>query len=122
MTCPLGVALSMRRTHREASMSARLVLSDGTIFRGQAVGASGTVTGEAVFNTGMTGYQEVLSDPSYRGQLVTMTYPEIGNYGIVDADMESGGVHLSGFIMKRYKSSLRATESLPAFWLIKSLA
>ncbi|MDA3961668.1 MAG: carbamoyl phosphate synthase small subunit, partial [Planctomycetota bacterium] len=67
---------------------ARLVLSDGTILRGNAVGAKGTSVGEAVFNTGMTGYQEVLTDPSYRGQIVTMTYPEIGNYGINAADME----------------------------------
>ena len=99
-------------------MSARLVLSDGSVFRGQAVGAKGTVTGEAVFNTGMTGYQEVLSDPSYRGQLVTMTYPEIGNYGVAEADMESSTVHLSGFIMKRcckVPSNFRANESLPAF-------
>ena len=99
-------------------MSARLVLSDGSIFRGQSVGAPGTITGEAVFNTGMTGYQEVLSDPSYRGQLVTMTYPEIGNYGIAHSDMESNGVHLSGFIMKRcckVPSNFRANESLPDF-------
>ena len=68
---------------------ARIAFADGTIFRGRSVGATGTIGGEAVFNTGMNGYQEVLSDPSYRGQIVTMTYPEIGNYGANEADSES---------------------------------
>ncbi|TVR11100.1 MAG: carbamoyl-phosphate synthase small subunit [Planctomycetota bacterium] len=97
---------------------ARLVLSDGTIFRGRAVGAIGTVEGEAVFNTGMTGYQEVLSDPSYRGQIVTMTYPEIGNYGIIPEDMESDHCQLAGFVMRsccHHPSNFRSTISLPDF-------
>ena len=101
---------------------ARLALADGTIFRGEAVGATGTVTGEAVFNTGMTGYQEVLTDPSYRGQIVTMTYPEIGNYGISKEDHESGDdngkVHLSGFVMRQCchePSNFRSDLSLPDF-------
>lgn len=94
---------------------ARLVFADGTIFRGTAVGATGTVAGEAVFNTGMSGYQEVLTDPSYRGQIVTMTYPEIGNYGIAEADMESGKAQVSGFVMRRccpWPSNFRSRFSL----------
>ena len=98
--------------------SARLVLADGSIFRGLAVGAKGTAQGEAVFNTGMTGYQEVLSDPSYTGQIVTMTYPEIGNYGINRADMESTSAQAAGFVMRRcceVPSNFRADCSLPEF-------
>lgn len=98
---------------------ARLVLNDGTIFRGRSVGARGTVSGEAVFNTGMTGYQEVLTDPSYRGQIVTMTYPEIGNYGIADADMESEQAQVAGFVMRnccQVPSNFRSATSLPD-WL-----
>jgi carbamoyl-phosphate synthase small subunit len=82
------------------------------------VGAVGSTTGEAVFNTGMTGYQEVLTDPSYTGQIVTMTYPEIGNYGINAADMESDRAFAAGFVMRQccdVPSNFRATESLPAF-------
>ncbi len=97
---------------------ARLVFADGTIFRGRSVGAIGTTTGEAVFNTGMTGYQEVLSDPSYCGQIVTMTYPEIGNYGISPQDMESDRAQVSGFVMRdccEVPSNFRSVESLPAF-------
>ena len=98
--------------------AARLVFADGTIFRGRSVGAIGTTTGEAVFNTGMTGYQEVLSDPSYRGQIVTMTYPEIGNYGITPLDMESDRAQVSGFVMRdccEVPSNFRSVESLPDF-------
>lgn len=98
--------------------TARLVLADGTIFRGRSVGAEGTIGGEAVFNTGMTGYQEVLTDPSYRGQIVAMTYPEIGNTGINPADMESAKAHLAGFVMRNcceVPSNFRSTESLPDF-------
>ena len=96
----------------------RLALADGTIFRGRSVGAVGTVVGEAVFNTGMTGYQEVLTDPSYRGQIVAMTYPEIGNYGIIPADMESDRAQVSGFVMRQccdHPSSFRSVETLSAF-------
>jgi carbamoyl-phosphate synthase small subunit len=98
--------------------SARIAFADGTIFRGRSVGATGTVGGEAVFNTGMSGYQEVLSDPSYRGQIVTMTYPEIGNYGICPEDMESERAQAAGFIMRQccdQPSNFRSHESLPAF-------
>ncbi len=79
-----------------------LALADGRIFRGRAFGALGEVTGEVVFNTAMTGYQEVLTDPSYKGQLVCMTYPEIGNVGINREDEESARVYVEGFIVKEY--------------------
>jgi carbamoyl-phosphate synthase small subunit len=81
-----------------------LALADGRIFRGRAFGAIGEVTGEVVFNTAMTGYQEVLTDPSYKGQLVCMTYPEIGNVGINQEDAESARVYVEGFIVKEYVS------------------
>ncbi len=100
----------------------RLALADGTVFRGRSVGAFGTVVGEAVFNTGMTGYQEVLTDPSYRGQIVAMTYPEVGNYGISPEDMESDRAQVSGFVMRQccdVPSNFRAVESLSAF-LVRS--
>src|SRR5437868_13928957 len=75
---------------------ARLALEDGTVYSGTAFGATGEVDGEVCFNTSMTGYQEILTDPSYRGQIVTMTYPQIGNYGVNDEDVESPKPHLSG--------------------------
>ena len=79
---------------------AKLALEDGTIFTGKAFGAIGEVDGEVCFNTSMTGYQEILTDPSYRGQIVTMTYPEIGNYGVNSEDVESRKPHLAGFIVR----------------------
>jgi len=94
---------------------AKLALEDGTVFTGSAVGADGEVDGEVCFNTSMTGYQEILTDPSYRGQIVTMTYPEIGNYGVNDEDIESWQPHLAGFIVKersRRSSNFRAEEAL----------
>lgn len=97
---------------------ALLALEDGTTFTGWSCGAEGTAFGEAVFNTSLTGYQEVLTDPSYAGQIVTMTMPHIGNYGVNGADMESRGVFASGFVvreMSRVVSSWRAEESLPSF-------
>lgn len=81
---------------------ARILLEDGTIIEGKSFGAEGTMFGEIVFNTGMTGYQEILTDPSYGGQIVTMTYPLIGNYGINETDIESTSVKVSGFIVKEY--------------------
>jgi len=81
-------------------LTAHLVLGDGTTYAGKRLGAEGTSVGEVVFNTGMTGYQEVLTDPSYAGQLVTMTYPLIGNYGINDDDFESSRLQPAGFIVK----------------------
>lgn len=81
-------------------MTAKLLLEDGTIYEGQSFGAEGTSFGELVFNTSMTGYQEILTDPSYAGQIITMTYPEIGNYGINDDDFESERPAARGFIVK----------------------
>jgi carbamoyl-phosphate synthase small subunit len=82
---------------------ALLVLSDGTVFEGRGFGAEGETIGEVVFNTSMTGYQEILTDPSYRGQIVTMTYTQIGNYGVNSEDIESpGGPKVEGFIVKEY--------------------
>ena len=81
---------------------AMLALADGRVFRGRAFGALGEVTGEVVFNTAMTGYQEVLTDPSYKGQLVCMTYPEIGNVGINREDEESARIYVQGFIVREY--------------------
>lgn len=99
-------------------MKAILALEDGTIFEGTSFGATGTVTGEACFNTSMTGYQEVLTDPSYRGQIVTMTYPLIGNYGVCEADNESAHPQVRGFAVEevaRVHSNWRAEEALPAW-------
>lgn len=82
---------------------ALLVLADGTVFEGKSFGAEGETIGEVVFNTSMTGYQEILTDPSYKGQIVTMTYPQIGNYGINQEDIESvGGPKVEGFVVKEY--------------------
>jgi carbamoyl-phosphate synthase small subunit len=81
-------------------MNAILALEDGTWFKGVSAGAPGETSGEVVFNTSMTGYQEVLTDPSYAGQIVTMTAPQIGNYGIAAADHESGGPRVAGFIVR----------------------
>jgi len=81
-------------------MNAILALEDGTWFKGVSAGAPGETSGEVVFNTSMTGYQEVLTDPSYAGQIVTMTAPQIGNYGIAAADYESGGPRVAGFVMR----------------------
>jgi len=81
-------------------MRAILALEDGSVFEGQAVGARASACGEVCFNTSMTGYQEILTDPSYKGQIVTMTYPEIGNYGVNPEDIESGQPHVAGFVMR----------------------
>jgi carbamoyl-phosphate synthase small subunit len=92
-----------------------LALEDGTVFRGTAFGASVARAGEVVFNTSLSGYQEVLSDPSYRGQIVTMTSPHIGNYGVTPEDMESHRLWLSGFVVReqsRMTSNYRATGTL----------
>jgi len=97
---------------------ALLALEDGAVFRGWACGASGEAFGELCFNTSMTGYQEVLTDPSYAGQIVTMTMPHIGNYGTNGADMESRGVFAKGFVVREMcarPSNWRSEESLPDF-------
>ena len=99
-------------------MKAVLALADGRIFTGKSFGATGEALGEVVFNTAMSGYQEVLTDPSYKGQMVTMTYTQIGNTGINPEDIESRGLFLSGFIVKEYQdcySNWRATMSLDAY-------
>jgi carbamoyl-phosphate synthase small subunit len=97
---------------------ALLVLEDGSVFEGTAFAGGGETMGEVVFNTGMTGYQEVITDPSYKGQIVTMTYPLVGNYGINGEDMESAGIHLEGFIVREYQpnpSNWRMKQSLKSF-------
>ncbi len=99
-------------------MPARLLLEDGTVFDGTAIGVPGTTFGEIVFNTAATGYQEILTDPSYRGQIVLMTYPEIGNYGVNTEDFESSQIHSAGFVTRRLSpttSSWRANSSLQDF-------
>jgi len=98
--------------------AAKLALADGTVFEGTAFGAEGEVYGEVVFNTSMTGYQEILTDPSYNGQIVTMTYPLIGNYGINSGDAESGRVALRGFIVRELceePSNYRSEQSLDEY-------
>ena len=92
-----------------------LYLEDGAHFLGQSLSVTGETVGEAVFNTAMTGYQEVLTDPSYAGQIVVMTYPLIGNYGVNDEDIESSSVHVKGFVVKEFcrtHSNFRATQGL----------
>jgi carbamoyl-phosphate synthase small subunit len=99
-------------------MKALLALADGTIFTGTAFGAEGETVGEVVFNTSLTGYQEILTDPSYKGQIVTMTYPEIGNVGINSEDMESRQPFVEGFIVKEYwerPSNWRSQQSLARY-------
>lgn len=98
--------------------SALVVLADGTYFEGEGFGHEGVAFGEVVFNTSMSGYQEILTDPSYRGQLVTMTSPHIGNYGCNPLDVESDGVQVAGLIVRsasRRASNYRATETLDAY-------
>jgi len=94
---------------------AALALEDGTVFHGESFGATGTVSGEVCFNTSMTGYQEILTDPSYRGQILTMTAPQIGNYGVNPADVESGKLQMAGFVVReasRVASNFTATGTL----------
>jgi len=101
--------------HMSAVTPAILALADGTVFTGNALGATGETSGEVVFNTALSGYQEVLTDPSYRGQMVTMTYPHIGNYGINPEDNESKQPWLAGFIVKEAcpsPSNWRSRQSL----------
>lgn len=99
---------------RERARGAFLALADGTVFRGHSVGAARDALGEVVFNTGMTGYQEILSDPSYAGQFVTMTYPEIGNTGVNAEDMESRRLFANGFVIREMNepSNWRSSSSL----------
>jgi carbamoyl-phosphate synthase small subunit len=97
---------------------ALLVLEDGAVFRGTAFAGRGRALGEVVFNTSMSGYQEVLTDPSYKGQIVAMTYPLTGTYGVNDEDMESAAIQVEGFIVKEYQdfpSNWRSNRSLADF-------
>jgi carbamoyl-phosphate synthase small subunit len=97
------------------SVPAILALADGTIFKGVSIGAAGHTTGEVVFNTAMTGYQEILTDPSYSRQIVTLTYPHVGNYGINAEDVEASKVHAAGLIIRDLPllaSNFRSTQSL----------
>jgi carbamoyl-phosphate synthase small subunit len=99
-------------------MRAKIALEDGRIFKGFSFGAPGEKCGEVVFNTSLAGYQEILTDPSYKGQIVTMTYPLIGNYGVNNEDIESGKIFLEGFIIKelsRIKSNWRSTGTLDRY-------
>src|SRR6187401_1912333 len=99
-------------------MKAILALEDGSLFRGEAFGARASACGEVCFNTSMTGYQEVLTDPSYTGQIVTMTYPLIGNYGINSEDRESKSPQVDGFIVRectRIPSNFRSHQTLDSY-------
>ena len=99
-------------------MKALIALEDGTVFEGCSFTGPGEAVGEIVFNTSMSGYQEVLTDPSYTGQIVTMTYPLIGNYGVNPEDMESAGVHPKAFLVKEYNaipSNYRSRQTLADF-------
>ncbi len=114
--------LPERQNHNEfkglklsQSSPAILVLEDGTVFRGVSIGASGSTIGEVVFNTAMTGYQEILTDPSYTEQIVTLTYPHIGNYGVNTEDVESGKVYAAGLVIRDLPltmSNWRASQPL----------
>jgi len=95
-----------------------LVLADGSVFRGRSIGAEGMTVGEVVFNTALTGYQEILTDPSYSRQIVTLTYPHIGNTGVNDEDVEAGRIHAAGLVVRdvpRLHSNFRAGSSLPDY-------
>ena len=95
-----------------------LALEDGSVFRGRSIGAAGETTGEVVFNTAMTGYQEILTDPSYHFQMVVMTYPLIGNYGVNPKDFESRRIYAAGFIIREYSpivSHWQANRSLDEY-------
>lgn len=99
-------------------MKTLVALEDGTIYEGESFTGPGEACGEIVFNTGMSGYQEVLTDPSYKGQIVTMTYPLIGNYGVNEEDMESAKIQVEAFLVKEYNqipSNFRATDTLANF-------
>ena len=92
-------------------MNAILALEDGTWFQGVSAGAAGHTEGEVVFNTSLAGYQEVLTDPSYAGQIVTMTAPQIGNYGVTETDRESSKPHVAGFVIDRKSTRLNSSHT-----------
>ena len=96
----VGLQLKLDKEHALNKKKAILALADGTVFEGESFGGEGEATGEVVFNTSMMGYQEIMSDPSYKGQIMTMTYPHIGNYGANDEDFESAKPQVEGLIVK----------------------
>ena len=102
----------MKYTNRKPAI---LLLSDGTIFHGKSIGIEGTVFGEVCFNTGMTGYQEIFTDPSYFGQIMVATNPHIGNYGVNENEVDSDGIKIAGLVCKNFSfnySRVNANESL----------
>jgi carbamoyl-phosphate synthase small subunit len=119
-----NVAFKLRGYQLSEHKPAILVLADGTVFRGISIGVSGQTVAEVVFNTSMTGYQEILTDPSYTKQIVTLTYPHIGNYGVNDEDVESGQVYSSGLIIRDLPltySNFRSTQSLSDYLVENSI-
>jgi len=111
----------MKYTTRQQAL---LLLSDGTIFHGKSIGLSGVAFGEVCFNTGMTGYQEIFTDPSYFGQLMVATNAHIGNYGVNEKEVESDGIKISGLICKNFSfnhSRPDATESLESYFTNQNL-
>ena len=106
-------------TDQNAPVKAYLVLADGTVFTGHAIGAKGTTTGEICFNTGMTGYQETFTDPSYFGQILVSTNVHVGNYGCKDSEQESNGVKIAGFVCRNFSehfSRKQANQSLQSYF------
>ena len=100
-------------------MKAILALEDGTVFRGNSFGATTEACGEVVFNTSMSGYQEIITDPSYKGQIVAMTYPLIGNYGVNNEDTEARKPFVEGFIVReisKIASNWRSSDSLDSYF------
>ena len=119
-----GVNPNVGSDHYHPPKAAILALADGRVFPGESFGAKGEVTGEVVFNTSMTGYQEILTDPSYCGQIVTMTYPMIGNYGTNHADVESRKPALEGFVVREYvdyPSNWRNTKRLSDYLIASGI-
>jgi carbamoyl-phosphate synthase small subunit len=117
MNAPLTAAVTQRGLF-SPQVSALLALADGTVFRGRSIGAFGRAVGEVVFNTAMTGYEEILTDPSYAGQIVTLTYPHIGNVGINPEDVESGRIFAAGLVIRdlpALASNWRRTQDLATF-------
>ena len=108
----------------QGSKPAYLILENGTVYTGRSLGASGTTIGEVVFTTGMTGYQETLTDPSYYGQIVTQTFPLIGNYGVNDVYKESGKIWLSGYIIREWcfePSNFRSRGDLSEYLAMRNI-
>ena len=107
------VARPSQVLEEDVTVPAVLALADGTIFRGQSIGAAGNTTGEVVFNTAITGYQEILTDPSYARQIVTLTYPHIGNTGTTPEDMESAQIYAAGLVIRDLSHCCRAAGAPP---------